>query len=297
MLRPYEYHAPAALGEAVALLSEKGEKARPMAGGTDLIIQMRTGRFDLERVVDIKHVKEVTELTFDPEGGLTLGAAVPCCRIYGNADVEFNYPALVDAVRSIGGIAIQSRATVGGNLCNAASCANSAPPLMVLGATCLIVGPTSSRIVALESFFTGSGKTVLTPGELLVSIHVPPPVPGLGARYLRFTPRAEMDIAVVGVGASVLLADDQETIESARVAMSVVAATPVMATEAGESLAGKKVSAEAIEAAAALAQQAAKPRTSMRGTAEHRRHLIGVLTKRALYDAIRRAKGEPVDGR
>ena len=296
-MRPYEYHAPTTLSEAVTLLFEKGERARPMAGGTDLIVQMRSGRFNLERVVDIKRIKEVNELSFDPASGLTIGAAVPCNRIYGNAAVETAYPALVDAVRSIGGIAIQSRASVGGNLCNAASCANSAPPLMVLGATCLIAGPADTRTVALESFFTGSGKTVIAPGELLVSIHVPAPVSGLGARYLRFTPRAEMDIAVVGVGAAVLLAGDGETIQSARVAMSVVAATPVLAPRAGASLAGKKISDEAIEAAAALARQEAQPRTSMRGTAAHRRHLIGVLTKRALHDAIRRAKGELVDGR
>jgi len=296
-LRPYEYHAPTTLGEAVSLLFEKGERARPMAGGTDLIVQMRSGRFNLERVVDIKRIKEVNELSFDPASGLTVGAAVPCNRIYGNAAVETAYPALVDAVRSIGGIAIQSRASVGGNLCNAASCANSAPPLMVLGATCLIAGPAGTRTVALESFFTGSGKTVIAPGELLVSIHVPAPVSGLGARYLRFTPRAEMDIAVVGVGAAVLLAGDGATIQSARIAMSVVAATPVLAPRAGASLAGKKLSDEAIEAAAALAREEAQPRTSMRGTAAHRRHLIGVLTKRALHDAIRRAKGELVDGR
>ena len=296
-MRPYEYHAPTTLGEAVSLLFEKGERARPMAGGTDLIVQMRSGRFNLERVVDIKRIKEVNELSFDAASGLTLGAAVPCNKIYGNAAVDTVYPALVDAVRSIGGIAIQSRASVGGNLCNAASCANSAPPLMVLGATCLIAGSAGTRTVALESFFTGSGKTVIAPGELLVSIHVPVPVPGLGARYLRFTPRAEMDIAVVGVAAAVLLAEDGETIEMAQIAMSVVAATPVMAPRAGASLAGKKISDEAIEAAAALAREEAQPRTSMRGTAAHRRHLIGVLAKRALHDAIRRAKGELVDGR
>lgn len=294
-MRPYEYHAPATVKEAVALLADKGDKARPLAGGTDLIIQMRSGRFDLDRVVDIKHIKEITELSFDPKHGLTLGAAVPCSRIYGNAEVRTAYPALIDAVTSIGGIAIQSRATVGGNLCNAASCANSAPPLMVLGATCVIVGPDGSRTVPLESFFTGSGRTVLTPGELLVSIQVPPPRPGLGSRYLRFTPRAEMDIAVVGVGAAIQMSEDHQTIQSSRIAMSVVAATPIMAVEAGASLEGKPVSDEIIAAAASLAQKEAHPRTSMRGTASHRRHLIGVLTRRALHDAIRRAKGETIN--
>ncbi len=294
---PYEYRAPATVDEAVALLAEKGEKARPLAGGTDLIVQMRAGRFDLERVVDVKRIPEMTRLSVDPAEGLLLGAAVPCCDIYENPGVEAAYPALVDAVSSIGGIGIQSRASVGGNLCNAASCANSAPPLMVLGAQCHIVGPTGTRDVPLESFFVGSGVTVLKPGELLVSIWVPAPTDGLGARYLRFTPRAEMDIAVVGVGVAVQLSADRQTIQWGRVAMSVVAATPVMAPKAVAYLAGKTISDEVIAETASLAQQEARPRTSMRGTASHRRHLIAVLTKRALQDAICRAKGERVDGR
>lgn len=302
-MRPYEYRAPATVAEAVTLLAEKGERARPLAGGTDLLVQMRAGRFELERVVDVKRIPELSELAYDPVAGLTLGAAVPCCRIYEDPQVRAAYPALVDAVSSIGGIAIQGRATVGGNLCNAASCANSAPPLMVLGAVCRIAGPNGAREVPVEAFFTGSGRTVLQPGELLVSIQVPAPQPGLGARYLRFTPRAEMDIAVVGVGASVLLSEDGATIRRSRIALSVVAATPILAPEAGASLEGKPVSPEAIVEAARLAQQAARPRTTMRGTAPHRRHVVGVLAERALWGAIRRArgdggeKGETEDGR
>ena len=296
-MRAYQYCAPTTVSEAVALLAEKGERARPLAGGTDLIVQMRAGRVDLERVVDVKRIPELGELSVDGDRGLTLGAAVPAYRIYEDPAVVQWYPALVDAASAIGGIAIQGRATVGGNLCNAASCANSAPPLMVLGAVCNVVGSRGARTVLLEAFFTGSGRTVLEPGELLVSIQVPPPRPGLGARYLRFTPRQEMDIAVVGVGAAVLLSDDFQTIRSARIALSVVAATPVMAPEAAASLEGKPATAESIAAAAAIAKGAVRPRTTMRGTAAHRRHLVGVLTERALSDAIRRARGEKVDGR
>jgi carbon-monoxide dehydrogenase medium subunit len=168
---------------------------------------------------------------------------------------------------------------------------------MLLGATCQIAGPRGTRTVPVEAFFTGSGRTVLEPGELLVAIRIPPPRPGLGARYLRFTPRQEMDIAVVGAAAAVLLAEDRLTIRSARIALSVVAATPVMAPAAGACLEGKPASEESIKAAAALAQQAVRPRTTMRGTAPHRRHLVGVLAERALWDAIRRARGERIDGR
>jgi CO/xanthine dehydrogenase FAD-binding subunit len=296
-VRPYEYHAPTTLEEAVALLAEKGERARPLAGGTDLLVQMRAGRFDLERVVDIKRIATLNELAYHPDDGLTLGAAVSCCRIYEHPQVWGVYPALVDAVASIGGIAIQSRATVGGNLCNAASCANSAPPLMVLGASCTIAAHNGERTLPLEAFFVGSGRTALRPGEILAAIRVPPPPPGLGARYLRFTPRAEMDIAVVGVAASVLLTENRLAIRTARIALSVVAATPILAVEAGESLTGKLISDEAIAAAADLAQRMARPRTTMRGTAPHRRHLVRVLAERALWDAIHRAKGETIDER
>jgi carbon-monoxide dehydrogenase medium subunit len=294
-LRPYEYRTPTTLDEAVALLAEKGEHARPLAGGTDLLVQMRAGRFALDRLVDIKRISELNRLAYDPVGGLTLGAAVPCWRIVEDHEVCRAYPALIDAIASIGGIAIQGRATVGGNLCNAASCANSAPPLLVLGATCRIRGRDGERTLPLEAFFVGSGKTVLRPGELLVSITVPAPPPGLGARYLRFTPRAEMDIAVVGVGASVCLSADRSTIHTARVALSVVAATPVLVPEAGAALAGAAVTADAIAVAATLAQRAARPRTTMRGTAPHRRHLVRVLTERALWDAVRRARGETIN--
>jgi carbon-monoxide dehydrogenase medium subunit len=258
---------------------------------------MRAGRFDLERVVDIKRITTMNELAYHPDDGLTLGPAVTCCRIYEHPQVREVYPALAEAVASIGGIAIQSRATVGGNLCNAASCANSAPPLMVLGASCKIAAHDGERTLPLEAFFVGSGRTALRPGEILAAIRIPPPPPGLGARYLRFTPRAEMDIAVVGVAASVLLTENRLAVQTARIALSVVAATPILAVEAGESLAGTQVSEEAIATAADLAQRAARPRTTMRGTAPQRRHLVGVLARRALWDAVRRAKGETIDER
>lgn len=296
-MRAYQYHAPTSLAEAVALLAEKGERARPLAGGTDLLVQMRAGRLQPERVVDVKRIAELNRLLVDPVAGLVLGAAVPCCRLIEEPRICRAYPALIDAVASIGGIAIQGRASVGGNLCNAASCANSAPPLLVLGATCRIAGPGGERRLPLEAFFVGAGRTALAPGELLVDIRVPPPPPGLGARYLRFTPRAEMDIAVVGVGVSLLLEEGRAAIRAARIALSVVAATPILVPEAGAALTGAPPGEEAFAAAAALAARAARPRTTMRGTAAHRRHLVGVLTVRALRDAARRAAGERIDGR
>lgn len=290
-MRSFEYCAPTSVREAVALLAEKGERARPLAGGTDLLVQLRQGLLDLDLVVDVKKIPELSEITFGPGKGLTLGAAVPCCRIYEHPDVVAIYPGLVDAVSLIGGIAIQGRATVGGNLCNAVPSGDCIPALIVLGAVCTIAGPLGNRAVPVASFCTAPGQTVLDRGELLVSVHLPVPKPNSGARYLRFIPRSEMDLAVVGVGASVVLSEDHERISAARIALGAVAPTPLLVVAAGEYLVGKAPSEEVVAEAAILAQEATRPITDVRGTAAQRRHLAGVLTRRALRGAISRAKG------
>ncbi|MBI3978949.1 MAG: xanthine dehydrogenase family protein subunit M [Chloroflexi bacterium] len=290
-MKAFEYTAPGTLAEAVALLQEKGPRARPFAGGTDLLVQMRAGRLDLDWLVDVKRVPDVNVLAYDPHQGLTLGAAVPCYRIYEDAAIGRAYPALIDAVRQIGGIQIQGRASVGGNLCNSSPSGDAISALIALSASCLIAGPNGTRRVPVEAFCTGPGRNVLGPAELLVQIAVPPPQPNGGARYLRFTPRNEMDIAVVGVGASVVLDADHRQFVSARVALAAVAPTPVYAEAAGAALAGQPISEESIRRAAELAQAAARPITDMRGTAEYRTYLVGVLTRRALAGAVERAKG------
>ena len=296
-MRSFEYCAPTSISEAVAVLAEKGERARAFAGGTDLLVQLRQGLLDLDLVVDVKNIPELSEITFSPSKGLTLGAAVPCCRIYEHPDVVENYPGLVDAVAIIGGIAIQGRASVGGNLCNAAPSGDCIPALIVLGAICTIAGPLGNRTVPVECFCTAPGQTVLNRGEMLVSMHLPIPRPNSGARYLRFIPRNEMDLAVAGVGASVVLSEDHETISAARIALGAVAPTPLLAVAAGEYLVGKALSEEVVAEAATLAQQAARPISDVRGTAAQRRHLAGVLTRRALRGAILRAKGGQPNGR
>lgn len=295
-MRFFEYCAPTSIREAVALLAEEGERARPLAGGTDLLVQLRRDLLDLDVVVDVKRIPELSEITFSPSEGLTIGAAVPCCRIYEHPDVIATYPGLVDAVSIIGGIGIQGRATVGGNLCNAAPSGDGIPALIVLGANCTIAGPRGNRSVPVESFCTAPGQTVLDRGELLVSIHLPVPRPNSGARYLRFIPRNEMDIAVAGAGASVVLSEDHGVITDARIALGAVAPTPLFVVAAGEYLAGKAPSEEIVAEAATLAQQATRPIIDMRGTAAQRRHLAGVLTQRALRGAIFRAKGGGTSG-
>lgn len=289
-MKPFAYQAPATLPEAAALLGQRDLRVRAMAGGTDLLAQLRAGRFDLDLIVDIKRIEETNQLIFDPAEGLTIGAAVPCCRIYEDRQIRDFYPALVDSASLIGGVAVQGRATFGGNVCNASPSGDSLPTLMVLGAGCRIFGPGGERVIPIEQFFTGPGTTVLKQGELLVSLQVPPPGSNSGASYLRFIPRQEMDIAVVGVGARVDLSDDRQKIRAARIALGAVAPTPVLATAAGEALSGLAPGEEALDRAAALAREEAGPISDMRGSSAYRRHLIGVLVKRALLKAVDRAE-------
>ena len=294
-MKSFAYQAPTSLEEAVTLLAEKNGRARPLAGGTDLLVQIRLNVHDLDLIVDVKKIPELNQLSFDPAAGLVIGAAVPCAQIYENTEVVANYPGLIDAATIIGGMAIQGRATLGGNLCNASPSGDAISAMIVLGATCNITGPDGSRAVAIEDFCTGPGKNVLGQGEMLVSIQFAAPQTNAGARYLRFTPRQEMDIAVAGVGALVVLSDDHSEITAARLALAAVAPTPVLATAAGDSLVGQAPGEETFATAAKLAQEAINPITDVRGTAAQRRHLIGVLVKRALPGAVARAKGETND--
>ncbi|MBT3346767.1 MAG: xanthine dehydrogenase family protein subunit M [Gemmatimonadetes bacterium] len=295
-MRDFEYTVPKTLREAVKLLSEKGEAARVLAGGTDLIVQMRARRHQPERVVDVKSIPELNELSFSSRRGLRIGAAVPCHRIYNDEAVKEQFAGLTDAAMIIGGIQIQGRATLGGNLCNASPSADSIPALIAYGAEAEIIGPEGKRKLAVEDFCTGPGANALQPGEILVALRLPMPKANSGAHYLRFIPRNEMDIAVVGAGAAVELGGRSKSrvFKSVRIALAAVAPTPLLATDAGASLVGQPVTEEAIAAAAALAQEAARPISDMRGPAAYRRHLVGVLTKRALIGAVQRANGEYV---
>jgi CO/xanthine dehydrogenase FAD-binding subunit len=290
-LKDFEYTTPQTLREAVALLAEKGEGARVLAGGTDLIVQLRIKRLQPERVVDVKNIPEVNELSYGPRKGLTIGAAVPCHRLYEDAEIAARYPGLIDSASIIGGIQIQGRATFGGNVCNSSPSADSTPVLIAYGATCEIAGPNGRRQIAVEDFCTAPGRNLLQPGELMVSLQIPPAQKHSGAHYLRFIPRNEMDIAVVGVGAYVELANRKKEFKTVRIALGAVAPTPLFARATGDLLVGREVSAEAIEEAAEAAKAIARPISDMRGTAEFRTHLVGVLTKRALNGAVERARG------
>ncbi len=290
-MHDFEYEAPTSLAGAVEILARNNGSSRPLAGGTDLIDHVRTGRVTTDLLLDVKKIPElnVLEVTGD---GLRLGAAVPCYRIYENEQIRSEYSALTDATRIIGGIQIQSRASVGGNLCNSGPAADSIPALIALNATCVITGPGGTREVPVAEFCTGPGTNVLQSGELLVELKLPARPEHSGSHYRRFIPRNEMDIAVVGVGASVVLDESGENFVSARIALAAVAPTPLFAEEAGQLLAGQPVSDKTFAKAAEAAQSIARPIDDMRGTREFRLHLTGVLTQRVLEAAVARARCE-----
>lgn len=289
-MKDFEYAAATSVDEAVSLLAARGDRAKILAGGTDIIVQLREGLREADLVLDVKKIPELMELSFDAVHGLRLGASVPCHRIYENQAVAAAYPALADSARIIGGWQIQSRASIGGNLCNSSPAADSIPSLIALDAACEIAGPSGRRSVPAAQFCTAPGKNVLQRGEFLISLDFPPPQPHSGSRYLRFIPRNEMDIAVVGVGAWLRLDAGGKNVEQARLGIAAIAPTPLAAIDAARWLVGKPATIESFTEAGRLARQIARPITDMRGPAEYRLHLVGVMAQRALADAAERAK-------
>jgi carbon-monoxide dehydrogenase medium subunit len=289
-MRDFDYVAPTSLAEATAILIKANGTARILAGGTDLLVQLRERLRDAELIVDVKRIPELMELAYEPHRGLRLGASVPCYRIADHAQVSAAYPALADAAHIVGGWQIQSRASVGGNLCNSSPAGDTIGPLIALKARCVLVGRDGTREVPVEEFCTAPGRNIMQRGEILTTIVLPPPAGRSGSAYERFIPRNEMDIAVVGAASWVRLDAAGKTIEEARVALAAVAPTPLFAAEASRWLAGKPASEETFAQAGELARKVASPISDMRGTAEFRSHLVGVLTRRTLAQAALRAR-------
>jgi CO/xanthine dehydrogenase FAD-binding subunit len=286
-VKPFAYECPTSLVEALELLAKSRGCARLMAGGTDLLVKLRLGAIETDRIIDVKRIRDTTGIAFDSRHGLTIGAAVSCAELCEHREVIRRYPALVDAASLIGGTAIQARASLGGNLCNAAPSADGAPALIVLGARCLIAGPRGRRWLPVEDFCVAPGRTALDRGEMLVALRLPPPAPRSGGAYLRFIPRGEMDIAVAGAAAWLVL--ERGRIERARVALAAVAPRPLPVPAACAALAGRSPGEEAFGEAARIAMEEASPISDVRGTAAQRRHLVGVLVRKALGLAAERA--------
>ena len=287
-MRRFELALPRSIDEALRVLSERGSEAKLLAGGTDLLPQLKNGLLKPACVVDLSGVERVRTLTSDASG-LRVGAAVSARTLERDATTQKTYTSLAESGALVGSVQVRNLATLGGNLCNAAPSADMAPPLLALDAEVVIVGPKGERRVPVTDFFTGVRRTVLAPDEILLEIVVPAPGARSGGHYLRHTPRRELDIAVVGVASQLTLSNG--VCSKARIALAAVAPVPLRARAAEQALEGKPVTLEAIERAAELALGAAKPISDQRGSADYRRHLVRVLTRRTLRTALTRAGG------
>lgn len=285
-MRRFELALPESLDDCLRLLAQRGPETKLLAGGTDLLPQMKNSVVMPKRVIDLSGVARVKILECDAKG-LRIGAAVPARQVEQDPRVREGYAAVAESAALLGSVQVRNLATVGGNICNAAPSADMAPPLVALEAQAVIAGPKGERRVPLSDFFTGVRKTVVGPDELLVEIFVPAPGPHSGGCYIRHTPRRELDIAVVGVASQVTIANG--VCAKARISLAAVAPTPVRATAAEAALEGKPLTPELIERAADLAGQAAKPISDQRGSADFRRHLVRILTRRTLTTALARA--------
>ena len=282
------YEAPESINAVVALLNEGGAGARVLAGGTDLLVQMRSGLVEPSMIVDIKHLRETLEIAPE-DGGFRIGAAVSGVELGEHPELKAMWPGVVEAAELIGSTQIQGRASMGGNLCNASPAADTVPALIAARATCTVAGPQGRREIPVEAVCTGPGQTSLARGEFVVSFHLPARSAHSGDAYLRFIPRTEMDIAVVGVGISVTL-DTAGTCTHAEVSLGAVAPTALRVHEAAAALAGTRLDDDAMEALARAASAACRPIDDKRGTVDFRIRVAGVLAQRAARIAADRAR-------
>jgi carbon-monoxide dehydrogenase medium subunit len=269
------------LDEALRLLEQGKAGARILAGGTDLVLQMKQRLLTPSLVIDIKNVPDLDRLDWSEKGGLHIGASVSISKLLALEVLLKRFSVLAQACRVIGSTQIKNRATLGGNICNAAPSADSAPALLCLGASGILKRSGGTRTISLEEFFKSPGKTAVRDNELLVEIDVPTPPANSAGCYLRHTTREEMDISVVGVASYLELSPDKK-VKTARITLAAVAPVPMRAHQAESILQGKAVTADAIEAAAVKAAAEASPITDMRGSAEYRREIVKVLTRRTL---------------
>ena len=284
------YEAPESVEGAVAFLAGGGPRGRVLAGGTDLLVQLRAGMVAPELVVDIKRIAETREIR-EADGRLVVGAAVSGAELGEHAVAKALWPGVVEATELIGSTQIQGRASLAGNLCNASPAADTVPALVAAAATCKVAGPGGVRRIPVEDVCTGPGQLSLGDGEFVVAFEFPERPPRSADAYLRFIPRTEMDIAVVGAGVN-LTFDDGGRCTAARVALGAVAPTVILVEEAGEALVGTACDAAALEAMAAAASAACRPIDDKRGTVEYRTQVAGVLATRAAGIAARRARGD-----
>jgi len=286
-VRRFELVLPESVDECVKALAQGGPESKVLAGGTDLLPQMKNGVLKPARVIDLSGIARLRAIESGNGQGLRVGSAVTARTLELDRAVRERYLSLAESGALVGSVQVRNLATLGGNICNAAPSADMAPPLLALDAEAVIIGPKGERRVPIVAFFTGVRRTVLAPDEILVELVVPSPGAHSGGNYLRHTPRRELDIAVVGVASQLTLASGRCT--KARIALAAVAPVPVRATAAEQALEGQAVTPDLIKRAADLAVDAARPISDQRGSADFRRHLVRVLTRRTLTTALARA--------
>ncbi len=286
-MQNFSYHAPASLEEAFAVKGEHPETSRYLAGGTDLLLAMEWGQDHVTAVIDLKGIAGLAEIELLPDGRWRIGALTPMARIEAHPELTAAFPALTEAAAVVGGPPIRNRATLGGNLCNASPAADTAIPLLALGAEAVLASASGERTLPLGEFWTGPRATVLQPGELLKAVHLPAPPPRSASAFARLT-RTAMDIAVVNAAAAITL-DEQGAFAKVACALGAVGPVvlPVPAME--QALRGKACNDETLAEAASLAESAAQPIDDRRASAEYRREMAGVLAARALRRAHERA--------
>ncbi len=280
------YESPTTIKEVVGLLKKERGKAFVLAGGTDLLVGMKLGMIEPDLLVDIKHIPAMRTVKTS-KTGFRIGAAVSCAELGEHKAMKKAWPGVVEAANLIGSDQVQGRCTVVGNLCNASPAADSVPALIAAGAKAVIVGADGRRTIAVENIATGPGKTCLKKGEVIEAITLPNQTKTSGDAYLRFTPRTEMDIAVVGVGINLTL--EKGLVSKARVVLGAVAPTAITVPEAAEALIGTKVDKKALENLAAACSAACRPIDDKRGSAEYRTRIAGVMAVRAAKIAFKRA--------
>ena len=283
------YERPLTVDAAVAMLAGAPSRTRILAGGTDLLVQLRAGMIEPDLVVDIKAIPEMRQITAE-DGGFRIGAAVAGAELSEHPDVKQLWPGVVEAVDLIGSTQIQGRASMVGNLCNASPAADSIPAMIAAGAAVRVVGPGGTRELPVEEMVTGPGQTALEDGEFVTSVFLPARAPRSSDAYLRFIPRTEMDIAVVGCGVNVTL-DEQGVCTAARVGLGAVAPTPLLVQSAADALIGTKIDDQAQASLGSAASAACRPIDDKRGTVEYRTKVAGVLARRAAAIARDRALG------
>ncbi len=284
------FEAPRSIEQAVALLAKHGAAARMLAGGTDLLAQLKSGARRPALIVDLKRIPELMQVR-EANGGLVIGGAVPAAELREHPLLRRAFPGVAEAVALIGSEQIQGRASLGGNLCNASPAADTTPALLVNEAEVEIAGPNGRRRAPVAAICTAPGRISLAPGELVVALHLPQPPERSADAYLRLIPRSEMDIAVVGAAVRITLAADGAC-AAARIALGAVAPTALRVPEAEAALVGTRLDATALARMVEAVRAAARPIDDKRGTVAYRRQVIGVLARRATERAVERARGK-----